>query len=169
MKAWVGVDNGVSGSLAFIDENGKVRFAPTPTKSEQSYTKSVQQITRIDGNKLYTWLLGCIESLPGYQAKSDRIIVVIERPFVNPKGFKATLSGMRALEATMIVCESLLLPMMFIDSKEWQRELLPQGCEGAELKKASLDIGLRLFPQITHKHKDRDSILIAEYARRKGL
>ena len=39
---------------------------------------------------------------------------------------------------------------MYIDSKEWQKELLPSGCKGEELKTASRDIGCRLFP----KYKD---------------
>lgn len=47
------------------------------------------------------------------------------------------------------------------------KALLPKGCSGEELKKASLDIGNRLFPQFDNiKHPDRDGILIAEYARR---
>lgn len=62
---------------------------------------------------------------------------------------------------------------MFIDSKEWQKELLlPKGTSGSEeLKKASLDIEGLVFilsPKDV-KHKDRDGILIAEYARRKNL
>lgn len=48
--------------------------------------------------------------------------------------------------------------------------LLPKGISGEELKKASLDIGGRLFPQFKeYNHPDRDSLLIAEYARRKNL
>ncbi|MHC4574386.1 MAG: hypothetical protein ACYS76_09695 [Planctomycetota bacterium] len=50
--------------------------------------------------------------------------------------------------------------------------MLPKGCKKEELKKASIDIGCRLFPyhkeQII-KHKDADSLLIAEWARRKNL
>ncbi len=169
MKAWVGIDNGVSGSLAMVTEKGQARFAPTPTRVEQSYTKTVQQITRIDGQKLYTWLLDSLSSMD-YLIHKDRVLVILERPFVNPKGFKATVSGLRALEATLIVCESLLLPVQYIDSREWQKVMLPEGLQGpAELKAASLDIGRRLFPQIDSKMKDRDSLLIAEFARRKNL
>ena len=51
-----------------------------------------------------------------------------------------------------------------------QKDMLPKGCKGEELKKASLDIGNRLFPSFkTVKHPDRDGLLIAEWARRKGL
>ena len=60
---------------------------------------------------------------------------------------------------------------MYVDSKDWQKVLLPKGTKGSdELKKASLDIGNRLFPQFAdNKHKDRDGILIAEYGRRLNL
>lgn len=48
-----------------------------------------------------------------------------------------------------------------------------KGIEGsAELKKASMDIGLRLFPdqeEVIKKHKDADALLIAEWARREQL
>jgi hypothetical protein len=48
--------------------------------------------------------------------------------------------------------------------------MLPKGVAGEELKKASLDIGNRLFPMFTEfKHPDRDGLLIAEYARRQNL
>lgn len=167
MKAWIGIDNGVSGSLAMVTEEGTVRFAPTPTKSELSYTKVKQMITRIDGEKLYSWLLNCMETLD--LNRPDRILVIIERPMVNPMRFKPTVSALRAFEATLIVCESLKLPYQYIDSKEWQKVLLPSGIHKEELKTASLQIGTRLFPGVVSKHKDRDSLLIAEYARRQDL
>jgi hypothetical protein len=47
--------------------------------------------------------------------------------------------------------------------------LLPKGIKGSdELKKASLDVGVRLFPKLPLK-KDADGILIAEYMRRKYI
>jgi hypothetical protein len=57
----------------------------------------------------------------------------------------------------------------YIDSKEWQKSLLPKGLKGSEeLKKASLDVGKRLFPSLDIK-KDADGLLIAEYLRRKNV
>lgn len=105
--------------------------------------------------------------------KGTNILAVIERPFVNPSMFKSTLSAIRALEATLVILEHIGIPIRYIDSKEWQKELLPEGTKGTtELKKASLDIASRMFP--THidtikKQKDGDGILIAEYARLKNL
>ncbi|GAH84395.1 unnamed protein product, partial [marine sediment metagenome] len=115
-----------------------------------------------------------LQLLRNWDSEDDGLIrVFIERPYVNPQGFKATASALRCLEATLIAIEALGLSYQYMDSKEWQREMLPLGLKGtAELKKASVDIGCRLFPQYAEqirKHKDGDSLLIAEYARRKGL
>ena len=95
----------------------------------------------------------------------------MERPMVNPTRFKATTSALRCFEAELILIEHLGYAYCYVDSKYWQRELLPKGIKGAdEQKKASKDIGKRLFPQLADfKHSDYDGILIAEYARRKNL
>ena len=77
------------------------------------------------------------------------------------------------MKSTLVCIESLKFPFLYIDSKEWQRKMLPKGIKGAaNLKKASQDIGIRLFPQheaLIRKQKDCDGLLIAEYSRRVGL
>lgn len=90
---------------------------------------------------------------------------------INPGRFQASISAVRALEATLITLELLNIPYQYLDSREWQRDILPKGVKGAdELKRASLDVGKRLFPQFAHMFKgDADGILIAHWARLKGL
>ena len=67
----------------------------------------------------------------------------------------------------MIALEESQFPYEYIDSKEWQKILLPKGLKGSdELKKASLDVGKRMFPELNLK-KDADGLLIAEFLRRK--
>jgi hypothetical protein len=164
MKNYIGIDNGVSGSIGILTGDESY-FFKIPTKSEQSYTKTKKNITRISVIE-FTTLLKNLDVL-------ENTCVVIERPMVNPGRFTATLSAMRALEATIIVLEQLQLPYLYLDSKEWQKSLLPSGIKGSpELKKASLDIGKRLFPHLgeeIQKQKDADGLLIAEYARRTNL
>lgn len=158
---WIGVDNGVSGSIGVVDDKGGHWWFKTPTKTEQSYTKTKQNITRIEINAL-------LELLEPF--KDGKIF--LERPVVNPKMFRTTMSAMRALEATLAVVEFLKIPLEYIDSKEWQKALLPHGVKGSpELKRASKDIGSRLFPKLQEefeKHGDADGILIAEYFRREN-
>ena len=160
MKTYVGIDNGISGSIGIIDDNGS-RFLETPTISQQNYTKKKANITRIDCEALFNLLL---------PFKDTNCFLLLERPMVNPQRFLATTSALRALEATLITIERLVLPHAFLDSKEWQKVLLPQGIKGSdEQKKASFDIGCRLFPQhsdMIKRHHDADGLLIAEYCRR---
>ena len=160
MNVYIGIDNGVSGTIGIIDDNGS-HFIESPTISQQNYTKKKANVSRIDFNKM-------VEILSPY--KDMKCMVLLERPMVNPQRFQATTSALRALEATLIVLEYLKLPHAYIDSKEWQKVLLPQGIKGSdELKKASMDIGCRLFPQfevLIKRHKDADGMLMAEYCRR---
>jgi len=107
------------------------------------------------------------DDLMGRLIGNSGVFCLLERPMVNPGRFKATASALRALEATLIVLERLNIPFQYIDSKEWQRHLLPKGIEKDELKKAALDVARRLFPSV--QTKDADSLLIAEYARRMRL
>lgn len=160
-KTYIAVDNGVSGTIAILRPDNSRSFFRTPVKYEQSYTKSKKTIARVDFNKL----LQLLDIAPP-------VLVIMERPFItnDPKKFHAVYSGGRALEATVIAVEWLNLPFQYIDSRNWQKQLLPQGMKGPELKEASLQIGNRLFPEFKdHSHKDRDSLLIAEYARRNRL
>lgn len=159
-KVYIGIDNGVTGTIGIISDKG-CQFVKTPTKIEQDYTKKKKNITRLRFSD-FKAILG------GY--KNEVVQVIVERPMVNPTRFSANLTAVRCHEAELIAIEELGYPIRYIDSKEWQREMLPHGAEKAELKKASLDIGNRLFPQFRDfKHPDRDSLLIAEYARRKNF
>lgn len=157
MKTYIGIDNGVSGTIAIISESG-VDFWKTPVKKEQDYTKAKKVVSRVD-----------IPTLKGIlEPYADNAFLLLERPLVNPGRWVATTSALRCHEAELAVIEILNIPYQFIDSKEWQKALLPKGCE--DTKKASLDIGNRLFPQYKDfKHPDRDALLIAEYAKRKGF
>lgn len=167
MTVYLGIDNGVTGSLAYIStDGGAADLAPTPTKKEQSYTKKKQRITRIDHPALVRLLSDWFLIFP----KDTRWRVLLERPYANPQGLKATVSGMRALESTLIAIEAFGIAFEYIDSRAWQKELLPSGIKGtAELKHASEEIGCRLFPHLRgkiEKHGDADALLIAEWARR---
>lgn len=156
-RYFIGIDNGISGSVGIVSEDGTYSFCPTPTTNAQDYTKAKKKVTRINGVKL-------IELL---SSASPESMVLVERPMINPRRWVASMSAIRAWEATIIILETMRLPFSVIDSKEWQRVLLPSGCTGDELKTASLDIGKRMFPAIESKHPDRDGILIAEYCKRK--
>jgi len=155
---FIGIDNGVSGSVAILDSAGAVKdFFPTPVFRDLNYTKTKAWVNRVNTMLLSEFL---------YSYRED-CTTAIERPMVNPGRFKATVSALRALEATLIVLEGNKIPYRFIDSKEWQKEMLPAGLEGPELKEASTMVCKRIFPGVeVKKPGDGDSLLIAEYLRR---
>jgi hypothetical protein len=162
VKWYVGVDNGVTGTVGFIasSKHSTSRFIKIPVFSQQNYTKKKQNITRVDHRALRSAFVDV-----------SIVMLGLERPMVNPGRFQATTSAVRALESVLVILEELCIPYEYLDSKEWQKELLPKGIKGTpELKKASVDIGCRLFPEHTgeiKKHGDADGLLIAEYIRRK--
>ena len=141
-KTFVGIDNGVTGSIGIITEtagSSLTAFIPTPIRKVRDYTKEVQHFNRIDWRML-------VENIPRDS------IVLLERPMVNTKAFVATKSALRALEATLIALEMLDISYLFIDSKEWQREFIASSVIGHEaMKIASMEIGVKLFPNHTNK------------------
>lgn len=157
---YVGIDNGTSSNGIGVITSHRAGFLyKTPVKKEASYTKVKKNISRID----YPKLLKIFEDLK-VEFKGESFLVGLERPMVNPGRFFASMSAMRALEATLIVLENLSFPYVYLDSKEWQRVLLPGNAGGDDLKAASLAVGKKLFPKLKFK-QDADGILIAEYLR----
>lgn len=157
MRTIIGIDNGVTGGITIM-ANTLILHIKTPVRKELSYTKAKQWITRID----------CVPLERHLKMKLHNTIdplCLLERPMLNPGRFKASVSAMRAMEATLIVLERLKIPVQYIDSREWQKTLLPSGLKGPELKTAAKSVAARLFPRI--KIVNADSLLIAEYGRRK--
>ena len=165
MKVWIGIDNGISGSIGYITEKGDWNFAKVPIKLTYSYTKDRQKLNRIDHESLKTMLISIIN-----KSKDNNIICYIEKPYTDPNRYKASISGMRAYESVIVLLEQVGIAYETISSKLWQKEILP-GVKGSnDLKKASLETGKRLFPGIEKiKHSDYDGILIAEWMRRDKL
>lgn len=159
-QGWIGIDNGVSGSVGWVLSDGSYGFEKTPVFETFNYQKKGAKCQRIDTK-------GLLELLTRITAKCQRVRAYLERPMVNPTRFNATASALRAMEATLIVFEQLKLSYEFIDSKQWQKKLTP-GIKGAPaLKAASLQIGSQLFPDVSSKFRgDADGILIAEWAKR---
>lgn len=179
---YIGIDNGTTGTIGWVGESVHPTIVETPVREEQSYTKSSKKTTRIDHERLTTLL----KEIIGEHDPSE-VLVVMERPFtgsfikgkngedknIGRGGFVANISAARAFEVTLVLVEQAKLPHEIVDSKQWQNVLLPTGIKGSdERKRASMDIGLRLFPdqeKIIRKHKDADGLLIAEWARREKL
>ena len=117
MITYIGIDNGVSGSIGIISVDYQkgtvdVQFLLTPVKQELSYQKSkTKMLTRVDYKE-------CKKLFQDIKDKSDRIILALERPMLNPQRYQASLSARASLEAMLILFEELDIPYSFLDSKE---------------------------------------------------
>jgi hypothetical protein len=162
---YIGIDNGTtSNGIGVVSTTGESWLYKTPVKKEPSYTKVAKNISRIDHPKLLEIFT---EISNNAKNKGVGMLAGMERPMVNPGRFFASMSAMRAVEATLIALEALEIPYVYLDSKEWQHVILPKGTEKEELKKSSLAVGKRLFPKLPLK-VDADGMLIAEYLRVKN-
>jgi hypothetical protein len=166
-KTYIGIDNGSSGSIGIIEHGKEALYMPIPKIYQLDYQKTNPgNISRLEWNEFE-------DILNGYKFNNSNCLVVFERPFKNPKFFKSSISAARFYEAEICIVERFEFAYTIIDSKPWQKLLLPAGCKGKDqLKKASHDIGIRMFPNLKEEiknQKDADGILIAEYARRVNL
>jgi hypothetical protein len=154
-RTFIGIDNGVSGAITILSELGIVlHHIKTPVKNCLNYTKKKSFINRVDFETMKAAL-----AMAGTNS-----FCMIERPMVNPMRWNASVSALRCMEATEIVLEELQIPYQWIDSKEWQKVLLPSGLVKEQLKHAADDVAKRLFPKQVVVNSD--SLLIAEYCRR---
>lgn len=159
-KIYVGWDNGVTGSISIITQDDYF-FYLTPVFKQQDYTNKKKIVTRIDISAIRSIFSGI---------DSSKVLCVLERPAISPQRWTSSLSAIRAHEACLIIIEELGFSHMFVDSKSWQKEMLPVGSRTTiELKAQSFYAAIRLFPkcedEIT-KRGDGDSILISEWAKR---
>ena len=156
---FLGIDNGVTGSIAWINNKRESNIFKTPIKVQFSYTKKRQKIARLDYIFIY-------RKFAELKDKYNKIFCYLERPMINPVRFKASISAARSLESILIIIEELNFSYEYVDSKFWQKCILPSGLKGSsDLKAASREIGIRLFPEHINeinKIKDADSILMTK-------
>jgi hypothetical protein len=171
---YIGIDNGISGSIGVIDDNGVAYQFATPILRTLNYQKTkVKYISRIDVYAFRSILKNILEQ-SNSSSPETTIKCLIERPMVNPMRFEATTSALRALEATLIVLEDFNIGFDYIDSKEWQKAILPYISVAdkkdfpAKLKMVSKQVGMRKYPNIDWENfKDADGVLIADYCQQK--
>jgi hypothetical protein len=163
---FIGFDNGVTGSFAVLDHRKICLFAKTPTRKCRDYQKQEAYLRRLDLVALYKLLHPLLVKNEG-----KTFVAAVERPLVNPRRFTATKSGLRFLEALLIFFETLDIPVLSVDSKEWQRTMLAPETTGEDLKSASLAFGkANLPPDFNWRgFTDADGLLIADWLRRKTL
>ncbi len=189
----LGIDNGVTGSLALMDHTGKVIFhAPVPVYKEHKWTKPKKQklktktkivydeITMIDVDALQRMLVK-------YTSTISDIHAYVERPAISYAAawsMKTSISAAMSWAYVVYVLKKLQIPRTDLDSKEWQHQLIPEasgeknkeymktlkaGERNKLLKEAAYDLAKTLYPALNSKDKGfGDSICICEYGRLKA-
>lgn len=163
-------DNGTTGTIGWIYGGGAsyadYDMIEAPVKKRASFHKEPRSTTVIDVEKLKGTIRGWMEQA---SLIPKDIIAYRERPMINPKRWQASMSASRADEAETIMLEQLGIEYHYVDSKAWQRHVLPSsgkaGTTSDMLKAESMDIGLKEFKdhpgivQCIRKHGDADGIL----------
>lgn len=149
---YIGQDNGVTSTIGILPDDSDPIFVKTPTKQ-------VKGERRLD-HKRYRELL---------EPYAGNAVAVLERPMLNPKRWKASISAAKCHEAMRVVLEELDIPYEVIDSRNWQHPLFTGVYKKLTTKQASLELGNELFPQFKQmKHIDRDGILMAYWLKNYG-
>lgn len=161
-KVYIGIDNGVSGSIAILTSNGELLgWSRTPTYKRLSYAKTGRLESCIDRVHL-KYLLQPYKDGPA--------LVLMEYPYLNPTQFATSFSATTSFADTRSVVEDLGMAHDFKPAKEWQKVMIPNVKGTIDLKQASTSLAKRLYPKLViPKGCDGDAVCLAEYGRRKGL
>lgn len=163
-RLFVGIDNGVTGALAALDEAGRViALAPLPV------TK-IKSMTVLDG--------ATFKSRLDALCNGRRAHVLIEPAQMFTPGKKALASTWMCYGALRAILETSGYAWEPVGPQRWQKVMFADHVRAVDQdsKKTSILVAKRLFPDTrlsrTEKSKVPDSgmadaLLIAEYARRK--
>lgn len=175
----VGIDNGSTGTIcAWHIKNNLIDFILTPNKHVLNYQKQITYIDRIDYIKLNLWFNQQIRKNKELNDKEIKIVVILERPMVNPQRFDSSINAVRAFQATIILLQQLGIKYVVIDSKEWQHYFFGKDTMMINLKLASKKLGIETinmynnernaeYVKLIEDHGDADALLIARYAKEK--
>lgn len=158
---YIGVDGGLSGALAAIDQDGKViAMLPMPTEEKSKGNE-------VDAKTAWKWIEE-ISMLHG------PIMVILE----TPGKFAAGVMSLTSMWDSYGVLRSILATRDIrherIPPQKWQKVMIPN-CAKGDTKKAALQKVKQLWPGLdlrrTHKCKKLDegfidALLIAEFGRR---
>lgn len=175
----IGMDNGATGTIcSWIVNTNQIDFLLTPSKRQLNYQKQINYIDRIDHQVISQWIKKQIKIAQQLYKREIRIIIIIERPMVNPQRFDASLNAVRAFEALLVILQQLNIKYITIDSKEWQHYFFGKDTSFLNLKLESLKQGINELNyykpkkyiqmiDIIRMHQDADALLITKYAIKK--
>lgn len=154
---YIGIDPGLSGGIAFINENDLLPFA-TPVIGGKDY--DVQAMKQI----LQQW------------KSTGSLFCTIENQISMPgQGLTSTLATGKGFGIWLGLLAGLEVPFQVISAKQWQNKLFTGTSPKLDTKARSEIVAKRLFPAADFRKSDRatkahdgltDAACIAEYGRR---
>lgn len=170
----IGIDNGTTGTMcSWILESGLIDFIETPSKRELNYQKEINYIDRLDHNNFKNWIKNQIKNAELVYKDKIKVIIILERPMVNPKRFDSSIMAVRTFESTLVILQQMNLNYIVIDSKQWQHYFFGKETTFIDLKFESLKKGLEVVNEYKNldniknlitKHGDADALLITKFA-----
>ena len=172
----IGIDNGTTGTMcSWILESGLIDFIETPSKRELNYQKEINYIDRLDHNNFKNWIKNQIKNAELVYKDKIKVIIILERPMVNPKRFDSSIMAVRTFESTLVILQQMNLNYIVIDSKQWQHYFFGKDTSFMDLKFESLKSGINVLNEfkpknfiqmidIIRNHGDADALLITKYA-----
>jgi hypothetical protein len=163
---FVGVDNGPTALWTILGADGKlVAHFPVPTKTTKNYQRTVdREVTRINVHQLR-------EMFRPYVGKN--ILFAVEKPMVMPQRFQATLTAVRAFEATLVAFELMQqdgvgVSYTIANSLDWQKPMIPEALARKEKGKLAEKRRKKLLAACKKKGKTREETArILEWATKK--
>jgi crossover junction endodeoxyribonuclease RuvC len=171
MKLFCGVDPGLFGAVAALDETGYLIFAEDTPVIAVKRGRTPKGNVKTRHLYLPTAMADVLtENLLKDVERPDAVIVGIEAVHSMPRqGVHAMFEMGRGLGLWQGIVAALRLPLEMVDPVRWKREMgIPAGSD----KRASVELALRLFPRAPIKRTQdgrADSVLIAEWLRRKHM
>jgi hypothetical protein len=88
---------------SWILESGLIDFIETPSKRELNYQKEINYIDRLDHNNFKNWIKNQIKNAELVYKDKIKVIIILERPMVNPKRFDSSIMAVRTFESTLVI------------------------------------------------------------------
>lgn len=154
---YLGIDPGLDGGIAFLEDGGKIAVAKTPTIGGKEYD--------IQGMK----------TLLVRVSKSQSIATIENQISMPGQGLTSTLQTGKGFGIWLGLLAGLNIPYQVISARQWQVKLFTGVKASLDTKDKSEIVAKRLFPTTDFRKSERafvandgltDAACIAEYGRR---
>lgn len=160
---FIGIDPGINGALACIDQSGNIqRIAVMPVIKVGTKNK-------LDPRSIIAWFKQCLKE------KDIRIVAIEEQRAMHKQGVTSTFSIGRGYGTLEGIVAALALPYELIRPTDWQHEMF-RGLPKGKTKELSIRVAQQLYPKQDFKKTSRcttlhdgctDAVLLSEFIRRK--